>query len=92
MANIGKAKDWGEVVELNEVGAKLSGKAPIVFHFRPTKYLMVSEEKLKDFEKFFAENVGLRPEPPTEGEVGAMRAPSWCISGSNGDWDDCDYS
>jgi hypothetical protein len=76
--------DWGEVVELS---AEATG--PIVFHFRPNKYMRVAPERLREWEEFFAVNVGLRP------DVELARAwsgdPKETISGSNDDWDDCDY-
>jgi hypothetical protein len=76
--------DWGDVVELSQ-----QETGPIVFHFRPNKYMRVAPERLKEWEEFFAANVGLRPDP----ELARMWSgdPKETISGSNDDWDDCDY-
>jgi hypothetical protein len=83
------SESWGEVVELNEVGKQGRETAPIVFHFRPTKYLKVAPDKLKDWEEFFAKNVGLRPDRQLAYRWSGD--PKETISGSNDDWDDCDY-
>lgn len=81
MAEINE-REWGErVVELDEGG-------PVVFHFRPTKYLVVSPERRKEWEKLFVENVGLRPDRTLARWSGDPRE---TISGSNDGWDDCDY-
>lgn len=76
---------WGEeVVELTP-----DATGPIVFNFRPTKFMRVAPARLKDWEEYFAQNVGLRPDK----ELAQMWSgdPKETISGSNGDWDDCDY-
>lgn len=79
--------EWSDpqssVTELRE------GRIPVVFAFRPTKILQVNPEKLRDWEKLFAKNVGMRPDKAL-----AQRwsdDPKETISGSNDDWDDCDY-
>jgi hypothetical protein len=82
-------ESWGEVVELNEVGKQGRETSPIVFHFRPTKYLKVAPDKLKDWEEFFATNVGLRPDRQLAYRW--SEDPKETISGSNDGWDDCDY-
>jgi hypothetical protein len=74
--------EWGDVVELGD------RTGPVVFHFRPTKYIQVEPDRLKDWEKLFMENVGLRPDREL---VGWSGDPKETISGSNDDWDDCDY-
>jgi hypothetical protein len=75
-------EEWGEVMELGrETG-------PVVFHFRPTKYLTVTPDRLRDWEELFIKNVGLRPDKDL---VGWSGDPKETISGSNDDWDDCDY-
>lgn len=80
-------KEWADpersITELRE------GRIPVVFAFRPTKILQVNPEKLEEWEKIFVENVGMKPDREQ-----AMRwsgDPKETISGSNGDWDDCDY-
>jgi hypothetical protein len=85
---IKQIESWGEVVELNET-ARQKAATPIVFHFRPTKFLKVAPDKLKHWEQFFVENVGLRPDRGLA-EMWT-NDPHQTISGSNGDWDDCDY-
>jgi hypothetical protein len=74
------AKEWGEEIPLSKV------VNPIIFHFRPNKYLRVGPERRKEWEQFFEENVGFRPSAP----VGARAAkwPNGGISGSNDGWDD----
>ena len=84
-----KLEQWGEVVELNDIGRIGKEASPIVFHFRPTKYLKIAPERLKDWENFFAQNVGLRPDRGLA--QGWSGDPRETISGSNDDWDDCDY-
>jgi hypothetical protein len=79
------SEEWGEVVELREE------TGPIVFHFRPTKYMRVSPDRLKEWEEFFARNVGLRPDRSLASDYMWSGDPKETISGSNDDWDDCDY-
>jgi hypothetical protein len=82
------ASKWGKVVELER--AKTRAKTgPIVFNFRPTKYLEVRPEKLKEWEKLFMANVGTKPSRDLAYEWSGD--PKETISGSNNDWDDCDY-
>lgn len=80
-----KASEWGKVVRLED-----ASPGPIVFHFRPTKYLEVKPEKLKEWEQLFMKNVGLKPSRKLAHEWSGD--PHETISGSNDDWDDCDYS
>src|SRR5215210_2667946 len=96
-----KLESWGEAITLD--GKKKDGQpfsqgqnfSPIVFHFKPNKYLIVADDKLKEWEEYFAENVGLRFDKNLVkggGDDGArMMDMHESISGSNGDWDDCDY-
>lgn len=75
--------DWGEELDPSEV------VNPVVFYFRPNKYVKVGADRLRDWEELFAEKVGFRPAP----RAGATAmpwagSPGGCISGSNGDWDD----
>jgi hypothetical protein len=79
------SEEWGEVVELREE------TGPIVFHFRPTKYMRVAPDRLKEWEEFFARNVGLRPDRSLASDYMWSGDPKETISGSNDDWDDCDY-
>lgn len=88
-------ENWGEVVGLNEVAARIADKTagpiPVVFHFRPTKFLVVAQDHLKDWERYVAENVGLSRLPQVEdGGYPWTGDPRETISGSAGGWDDCD--
>jgi hypothetical protein len=76
-------REWGR--EIVEVGEERAG--PVVFHFRPTRYLRVSPDRLRDWEELFAKNVGLRLD---RGLLPMGDDPGGTISGSNDDWDDCD--
>jgi len=88
MAGPENIEEWGEVVELSEAGREKE-TAPVVFNFRPNKFLKVAPERLDDWEKFFAENVGMRPDRDLAQRWSSD--PRETISGANNDWDDCDY-
>ena len=77
-------RDWGE--RITEVGDERAG--PVVFHFRPTRYLEVKPDRLDDWKDLFVKNVGLRPDRDL---VGWSGDPNETISGSGDDWDDCDF-
>lgn len=79
------SEDWGEVVELKE------GTGPIVFHFRPTKYIKVEESRREEWERFTEQNTGLRPSRKLAMEYRWSGDPKETISGSNDGWDDSDY-
>lgn len=70
---------WGEALDPSEV------VNPVVFNFRPNKYLKVAEDRLGDWERLFAEKVGFRPAGLSNPWAGS---PGGSISGSNADWDD----
>lgn len=82
-------KDWGPIVGLH---ADKTG--PIVFNFRPTKFLMVAPEHLHEWEQMFAKYVGL---PPDKKQLQSLNPAGWSgdpketISGSGAGWDDSDY-
>lgn len=80
------SEDWGEVTELSR-----EETGPIVFHFRPNRYIRVASERLREWEDFFAENVGLRPDKELARRYEWSGDPKETISGSNDNWDDCDY-
>lgn len=48
------SEDWGELVEPAETAG------PVVYHFRPTRYVRVAPERLREWEAFFVENTGLQ--------------------------------
>jgi hypothetical protein len=73
---------WGEEIPLSEV------VNPLIFHFRPKTFMQVKDEKLKEWEKFFAENVGFPPQRGSSDRPSAAAYPNGGISGSNGGWDD----
>lgn len=72
---------WGTVTETSEV------TAPVVYHFRPTSFVRVAPERLRDWEEYFAKHVGLVPDAKSSLAQGR----SATISGSYDNWDDCDY-
>jgi hypothetical protein len=76
---------WGQ--EVVEVGDGAPG--PVVFHFRPTRYLVVDPQRREDWQDLFARNVGLRPDLELAHEWSGD--PRETISGSGDGWDDCDY-
>ena len=65
------------------------GRLPVVFAFRPNKIMRVAPQKLRDWEELFAETVGTRPDKALAQRWSGD--PKETISGSNNDWDDCDY-
>jgi hypothetical protein len=75
---------WGEVVEDAELEA-----TPVVYHFRPTRYVRVSPRRLQEWERYFEANVGF---PPTKGASSLrLDARSATMSGSHDSWDDADF-
>jgi hypothetical protein len=78
------AQEWGEEIPRDEV------IDPVVFHFRPTKWIVIDEAHRADFEDFFFENVGFKvPAAVAPGVRPALPAyPNGGTSGSNGGWDD----
>lgn len=72
-----------------EVERLADGRFPVVFAFRPTKFLTVAPDKLRDWEELFEKNVGTLPS--REAAYRWSGDPKETISGSNNDWDDCDY-
>jgi hypothetical protein len=76
-------EDWGRLVEG-------SGAAtPVVYQFRPTRYVRVAPERLQEWEEYFAKNVGLVPEHGAS-SLG-LHNRSATMSGSHHAWDDADY-
>lgn len=75
---------WGEEIPAREV------VDPIVFNFRPNKFLTVDPEHRADWERFFHDNVGFAPRTATLGPAvpAVAKYPNGGISGSNGGWDD----
>jgi hypothetical protein len=77
-------EDWGHVVE--EAGEA----TPVVYHFRPTRYVRVAPERLRDWEDYFAKHVGLVPDRAASSLDLDHRSAT--MSGShNRAWDDADY-
>jgi hypothetical protein len=60
---------------------------PVVYHFRPTTFVKVAPERLRAWEKYFAENVGLVPDPKSS----MVQGRSASMSASYDNWDDADY-
>lgn len=71
--------------------------APLMFNFRPAKYIVVAPDHLKEWEELFAKQIGFPPDRKKlfNGlqECGWSGDPKETISGSNCPdiWDDCDY-
>lgn len=80
-------REWGHPEE--RVAAVEESRFPVVFAFRPTKFLVVNPDKRDEWEKLFVDNVGMRPD--REAASRWSGDPKETISGSNSDWDDCDY-
>jgi hypothetical protein len=79
-----EARQWGEEIPPKEV------VNPIVFHFRPNKFLEIDAKHRAEWERFFQENVGFPPRAAAEATPGRALARyiNGGISGSNGGWDD----
>lgn len=77
------AQEWGEEIPRSEV------VDPVVFYFRPTKWIAIDEAHRADFEKFFFENVGFKVPAASSGVQPRLPPyPNGGISGSNDGWDD----
>ena len=72
---------WGEELDPAEV------VNPVVFHFRPNRYLKVGADRLADWERLFAEKVGFHPSRGAEAAPWAG-SPGGSITGSWDGWDD----
>lgn len=81
-------REWAEDGD-RSVEMLAEGRYPVVFAFRPTKFMKVAPDKLREWEKLFEENVGTKPS--REAAERWSGDPKETISGSNSDWDDCDY-
>ncbi|MFN2606457.1 MAG: hypothetical protein ABR511_00980 [Acidimicrobiales bacterium] len=77
--------EWGEPLDPSQV------VNPIVFQFRPNKFVKVKSDKLDEWEKLFVQHVGFAPAHHEQ-----MSKPAWygspggSVTGCNGGWDDCD--
>lgn len=80
------SEKWGHVVDLKDAGSD-----PVVVHFRPTKYLKVASEHLKDWEAFTLKNCGHLPDLSSLKTGRPNTRPTATISGSYDGWDDSDY-
>ena len=77
---------WGEVVDASQM------PGPIVYNFQPTRYVKVSRQRLKEWEEYFVENVGILPDKEAVRKFRQGRGNlSETMSGSYRGWDDCDY-
>lgn len=47
------SEDWGEIVE------PVESAGPIVYNFRPTRYVRVAPERLREWEEYFVKHTGL---------------------------------
>lgn len=92
-------EDWGERVNADalppreQVGDLPTGdgtgeREPVVFHFRPTEFILVDDEHRGEWRKLFDEHAD---KPLDEVMSMAMMHPRETISGSTPfGWDDCD--
>jgi hypothetical protein len=78
---VAELERWGDEIAASDV------VDPILFNFRPNKWVHVDAEHRADFERFFQENVGFHPSAAVKGAQ-AVRWPTEGISGSNEGWDD----
>lgn len=76
-------EEWGEEIDPREREGY-----PIMFHFRPNKFIAVKPDRLGDWEELTKREVGLAR--PDDGLRGWSGHPCETISGSNGGWDDSD--
>ena len=90
MARPENFEEWGEIAKLSEAD-KGKEVAPVVFNFRPTEFVKVAPERRADWERFFAENVGLPPN--RDFALNWHRIPDETVSrtGPDGEGDDCDF-
>lgn len=70
---------WGEVVELHELHRHQNGVLPVVFNFRPKRFIKLDKKRLSDWEKMFAQEVGFSPSkppgPPAHSSSGGASVP-----------------
>jgi hypothetical protein len=78
---LGEVEEWGEeVTHLEE------GRAPVVFNFRPKRFVRVGPDRVDQWQRIFKEELGIGVSFDEDGPYG----PQPTISGSNDGWDDCD--
>ncbi|MGH2617954.1 MAG: hypothetical protein ACRDJC_22220 [Thermomicrobiales bacterium] len=75
------SEKWGKMTSTAE------GTVPVVYHFRPTSFVKVAPERLREWEAYFAKHVGLEPDPKSS----MVQGRSASLSGSYENWDDADY-
>lgn len=61
--------------------------APMVYQFRPTSYVKIAPDRLREWEAYFAEHVGMPPEQASAEAEGRSAS----LSGSYDNWDDADF-
>jgi hypothetical protein len=82
------SEDWGQSVPHSAFAQ--GDTLPVVYHFQPTKYVRVADDKLAEWEQYFINEVGLEPDRGKAAEF-MKENRSATISGSYDCWDDCDY-
>jgi hypothetical protein len=75
------SEEWGKVTSAD------SDVLPVVYHFRPTTFVKVAPDRLRAWEEYFAEQVGLVPDPKSI----MVQGRSASMSHSYENWDDADY-
>jgi hypothetical protein len=73
----------------NTAELKTFEKLPVIFHFQPSSYEVVTPDRLKEWQKVMSERVGLPAELLAPGVP--EKLPTWCICGDHGPLCDCDY-
>lgn len=85
-------ESWGERVSAESFSSKRGEggepREPVVFHFRPTEFIVVDKEHRDDWKKLFEEQVDT---PIQELQHQWTGHPDETVSGcTGGGWDDCD--
>jgi hypothetical protein len=78
-------QNWGRELRPEEA------VVPVLYHFRATHYVKVAPERLREWEEYFVENVGLTPDVTDSPARLDLAHRSATLSGSHQGWDDADY-
>lgn len=74
--------EWGTTTEADQA------TVPVVFYFRPTRYVRVRPDRLEEWKRYFLENVGLDPDSEMSPDLAGLSA---SMSDSRHGWDDADF-
>lgn len=78
-------ESWGKEIT-PEMFRKEDKLHPIVFNFRPIRFVKVSPDRIKDWEEEFAKKIGMRLLPNANEHCATVSG----SGGVGGDWDDSD--